>query len=77
MAVKNFNFTIDTIKENYSIVANVKQLDNVVLNITVTENNQLKDQIKEITSVDWSKLSLSDRKIIIDSVTMLSRIVNI
>lgn len=41
------------------------------------ENNQLKDQIKEITSVDWSKLSLSDRKIIIDSVTMLSRIVNI
>ena len=43
MAIKNFNFTIDTITQNNKVVANVKQLDNAIFNITVTENNQLKD----------------------------------
>lgn len=43
MAIKNFSFIVDTININNSIVANVKQLDNAIFNITITENSQLKD----------------------------------
>lgn len=43
MAIKNFNFIVDTINVNNNIVANVKQLDSAIFNITITENNQLKD----------------------------------
>lgn len=43
MAIKNFSFSVDTINVNNNIVANVKQLDNAIFNITITENNQLKD----------------------------------
>ena len=43
MAIKNFNFMVDTINTNNNIVANVKQLDNARFNITITENSQLKD----------------------------------
>lgn len=43
MAIKNFSFTVDTININNNIVANVKQLDNAIFNITITENSQLKD----------------------------------
>ena len=43
MAIKNFSFIVDTINVNNNIVANVKQLDNAIFNITLTENSQLKD----------------------------------
>ena len=35
MAIKNFNFIVDTINVNNNIVANVKQLDSAIFNITI------------------------------------------
>ncbi len=43
MAIKTFNFIVDTINVNNNMVANVKQLDNAIFNITITENSQFKD----------------------------------
>lgn len=72
MAIKNFNFIVDTINVNNNIVANVKQLDSAIFNITITENNQLKDLTNQtlklfVKKADGSILVQTDNISITDS----------
>ena len=72
MAIKNFNFIVDTINVNNNIVANVKQLDSAIFNITITENNQLKDLTNQtlklfVKKADSSILVQTDNISITDS----------
>ena len=59
MAIKNFNFIVDTINVNNNIVANVKQLDSAITNQT------LKLFVKKADSsilVQTDNISITDSK---------------
>ena len=43
MARKEINFTLDTMRQDNTSIGTFKQLDDIVLNLTITENGTVKD----------------------------------